>query len=302
VLFQGIYPILQTPFDDRGRIDWASLECQIAFCLEAGVHGMVIPAMASEFFALSDQERNELVEFTLKLAKGRVPILVGVQAVSLPVAQGFAEHAVQHGADGLMAMPPYLRKAPVAEVEVYYRALARFGVPIMIQNAPAPVGTPLDPQALAHLLQSEPDIAYVKEETEPILQKIARVKTLAGDACLGVFGGANGLYLLDELRRGACGNMPAVGVVDIQVKIYERYMAGDHAGAEELQFRLLPLLAFGPTYGVSLHKFLLWRRGVIASRAARDPQQTRLDEMEERTIASRWERIAEAALEGYPLR
>lgn len=300
-MFKGIYPILQIPFDERGVIDWSSLECQITFCFQAGVHGVVIPAMASEFFSLSDQERFECVEATLKLVKKRVPVIVGVQGVSLPVALGFAEHALKHGADGLIAMPPYLRKAPSAEVELYYRALAQFGVPVMIQNAPAPVGTPLDIQALTRLLQSEPSIAYIKEETEPILQKIERLKTQAGDACLGIFGGANGLYLLDELRRGACGNMPAVGVVDIQVKIYERYIAGDHAGAEELQFRLLPLLVFGQTYGISLHKFLLWRRGIITSRFARDPQQTRLDETEERTIARYWERVAAHALEGYEL-
>ena len=110
-MFAGIYPILQTPFDDNGAIDWKSLESQIAFCLAARVHGLVIPAMASEFFALSDKERFELVEFTLKAVHHRVPVLIGVQAVSLPVALGFAGHAVANGADGLMAMPPYLRKA-----------------------------------------------------------------------------------------------------------------------------------------------------------------------------------------------
>jgi dihydrodipicolinate synthase/N-acetylneuraminate lyase len=301
-LFAGIYPILQTPFDETGQIDFASLERQIAFCLDARVHGVVLPAMASEFFALADKERFELVEFTIPLVKGRVPILIGVQAVSLPVALGFAEHAAKHGADGLMAMPPYLRKAPAADVETYYRALAQVGLPLMIQNAPAPVGSPLDAQTLARLMQSEPNIAYVKEETDPILQKIGRVVQLAGDACQGVFGGANGLFLVDELDRGAVGNMPAVGVVDIQVKIYECYKAGDRHGAEELQFRLLPLLSFGPTYGVSLHKCLLWRRGVLATRYARDPQQLRLDEGDERAIVSRWERVAADANPSYPLK
>lgn len=300
-MFAGIYPILQTPFDDDGAIDRGSLEREIRFCLAAGVHGLVIPAMASEFFALSDRERVELVEFTLRAVARQVPVLVGVQAVSLPVALEFGRHAREHGADGLMAMPPYLRKAPIADVEVYYRALADLGLPLMIQNAPAPVGTPLDPAALGRLLHSHPHIAYVKEETEPILQKIARVRELGGDACLGVFGGANGLYLVDELDRGAVGNMPAVGVVDLQVAIYNRYMAGDRAGAEDLQFRLLPLLTFGPTYGVSLHKFLLHARGVLASRYARDPQQQRLDAQDERTLRRRWEKVAADALAGYPL-
>ncbi len=303
-MFAGIYPILQTPFDEAGAIDFASLERQLEFCLAAGVHGVVIPAMASEFFALADLERFALAEFVLrhvKAANKPVPVLIAVQAVSLHVALGFAEHAARHGADGLMAMPPYLRKAPAPDVETYYRALAQVGLPVMIQNAPAPIGTPLDPAALARLIQSEPNIAYVKEETEPILQKIAKVRAQAGEACKGVFGGANGLYLIDELRRGACGNMPACGVVDIQVKIFERYLAGDRSGAEELQFRLLPLLSFGPTYGVTFHKFLLWRRGILATRYVRDPQQTRLDEADERAIVARWHRIASDVLQEFPL-
>ena len=79
-------------------------------------------------------------------------------------------------------MPPYLRKAPLADVETYYTRLADVGLPLMIQNAPAPVGTPLDAQTLARLLQSHPHIQYVKEETEPILQKIDRLNCAA--ACL----------------------------------------------------------------------------------------------------------------------
>ena len=50
-MLAGIYQILHTPFAETGAIDWASYERQIDFCLQAGVHGLVTPAMASEFFA-----------------------------------------------------------------------------------------------------------------------------------------------------------------------------------------------------------------------------------------------------------
>jgi len=63
--FAGIFPILQTPFDDDGGMDLESLRSEIAFCLEAGVHGLVIPANASEFFTLSDSERMCLAEVLL---------------------------------------------------------------------------------------------------------------------------------------------------------------------------------------------------------------------------------------------
>jgi 4-hydroxy-tetrahydrodipicolinate synthase len=72
------------------------------------------------------------------------------------------------------------------------------------------------------------------------------------------------MYLIDELQRGACGNMPAGGVVDVQVKIYEEYRAGNVQAAETLHFELLPLLTYASVYGVSFHKTVLWKRGVLA--------------------------------------
>lgn len=300
-MFSGIYQILHTPFDDSGAIDWASYERQIDYCLRVGVHGLVAPAMASEFFSLSDAERFASVEFVLKTIAKRVPVLIAVQGITQAIALEFAEHAAKHGADGLMAMPPYLRKAPNPEVESYYRALAGLELPLMIQNAPAPVGSPIGPEALAKLLQAEPCIQYIKEEAPPILQRITRIIELAGDACEGVFGGANGIYLIDELERGAVGNMPAGGLLDVQVKIYEMYMRGDKAGADALQLRLLPLLNYASMYGVTFHKYVLWKRGVLASPFARDPQQTKLDAEDKRQIARYWPLIEAETHADYPL-
>lgn len=299
-MFSGIYQILHIPFDESGRIDWDSFEKQIAYCLDARVHGLVTPAMASEFFTLSDTERLEVVEFAAARIEGRVPFIAGVQAITLPIALHFAEHAVANGAAGLMAMPPYLRKASPAAIEAYFRALSECGAPLIIQNAPAPVGTPLPPAELARLLQAEPGIAYVKEETSPILQRISRIHELAGDACDGIFGGANGLYLIDELERGACGNMPAGGMIDIQVAIFEHYVAGRRAEAETLQTRLLPLLTYAAVYGVTFHKYVLWRRGVLSTPHARDPQQIALDRHDEARIAQVWQHVEADAMPAYP--
>ena len=301
-MFSGIYQILQTPFDEQGSIDWDSLARQIEYCIQAGVHGLVIPAMASEFFVLTDQERYELVEFSTKHIDKRVPLLAGVQGVSQQAASQFAEHAVRHGADGLMAMPPYLRKASRPEVDSYYEVLGSFGLPVMIQNAPALAGISLSPADLASLLSKLPQVQYVKEEAPPILQRISQIISHAGTSLKGAFGGANGLYLIDELRRGACGNMPAGGFVDVQVKIYNLYVAGDHAAAEALHNRLLPLLTYASAYGVSLHKYLLQRRGVIASAYVRDPQRNIIDDHDARSLERYWEAIADETMPDYPLK
>lgn len=302
MLFRGIYQILHTPFTDDGAIDWESYERQIEYCIRAGVHGLVVPAMASEFFTLTDQERFEVVEFALKRVNKRVPVLVGAQGLTRYAAAVFAEHAAKHDADGLMAMPPYLRKASKSETEAYYLALAGFGLSVMIQNAPALSGSALPPAEVATLLASHECIEYVKEEAPPILQRLSQVISAAGETCKGVFGGANGLYLIDELDRGACGNMPAGGFIDVQVKIYNLYAAGKRDDAEALHLRALPLLLQASVYGSSLHKYMLWRRGVINAPYARDPQRIALDAHDEMAVAKYWTLIEQETLEEYPFR
>ncbi len=296
----GIFQILQTPFTNGGDIDWTSLARQIDYCMAGGVQGLVTPALASEFFTLSDSERKQLVAYTGKQIAGRVPYVVSVQGLNLQLALEFAEQACQHEATALMAMPPYLRKASKPGVQEYYRQLADFERPLIIQNAPAPIGTPLSPRELVELLAAESNIQYIKEETIPILQHITQILELDGGDCLGVFGGANGIYLIDELKRGACGNMPAGGMVDVQVKIYDLYREGNIEAAERIHFRLLPLLNYAMVYGVSMHKYVLWRRGVIDSPYTRDPQKISLNQDDIRAVESLWQRIADHTVAEFP--
>ncbi|MYD09049.1 MAG: dihydrodipicolinate synthase family protein [Chloroflexi bacterium] len=301
-MLAGIFQILQTPFTDSGAIDWASFARQIDYCIVSGAHGLVTPALASEFFTLSDGERMQVVEFAGAQIAGRVPYVVSVQGLNLQLALDFAEHACRHGASALMAMPPYLRKAPKPAVQDYYRQLAQFDRPLIIQNAPAPIGTPLSPRELVELLAAESRISYIKEETVPILQHINQILELDAGNCLGVFGGANGIYLIDELRRGACGNMPAGGMVDAQVKIYELFAQGDIDAAERIHFRMLPLLNYAMVYGVSLHKYVMWRRGVIDSPFARDPQKLSLNRDDIAAVERMWPRVAEYTVAEFPFR
>ena len=115
-----------------------------------------------------------------------------------------------------------------------------------------------------------------------------------------IFGGANGLYLVDELQRGATGNMPAGGVVDVQVKIYDRLQAGQVIEAEALNMQLLPLLTYAAMYGATFHKYILWRRGVLDSPFARDPQKITLDDHDIQAIEHLWPRIEADTVAAFP--
>jgi 4-hydroxy-tetrahydrodipicolinate synthase len=277
--FAGIYPILQTPFDEQGAIDEDSLRREIAFCLRAGAHGLVIPANASEFFCLSDAERMLVSEVVLTEAGGTVPVVISCNGVSTAAAVAFTRHAVAHGADGIMVLPPYVRRPGEAGVLAYYQAVAEAaeGQPVIVQNAEPPLGTPLSVNTLVKLLERAPGIVYVKEEVTPSGQRMSALMQAVGTRLLGAFGGQNGLWMMTELDRGSCGNMPNCATVDAHVQIFNLYQAGRRDEAEALHVQLLPLLVLGSQYGVAFAKEVLHRRGVIRTRVARDPQPAALD-------------------------
>ncbi len=276
--WRGIFVIVVTPFTEGYELDEASLRREVRFCIEAGAHGLVGPANASEFTTLSDDERRRWIEIVVSEAGGQVPVIAATTSGHAVPAIALSRYAQQVGADGIMAMPPHVLHPDVEGCYRYYKALSdALDIPIFVQNFIGPVGTPMSPSLLARMCRELPRVEYIKEETVPAPQQISAVLEAAGDACKGVFGGQGGLYLLEEYRRGAAGNMPACQATDVHVAIWEKLEAGDQAGARALFNRLLPLINYERLYGVAVYKEALYRRGVFATRVCRAPAAT-LDE------------------------
>lgn len=272
VPWRGIFVILVTPFLEGGAMDWDSLRRQVDYCVESGVHGIVGPANASEFATMSDAEKEKWIRVVADAAAGRVPFIAAASGLhALPAAE-FAAWSVEQGADGIMAMPPYILHPDAAGCRAYFAALdARVTRPIVIQNYMGPVGTPMSADLVAGMCRDLPWVQYVKEETTPEPRQLSATLAAAGDDCLGVFGGQGGIYMLDEHRRGACGNMPASQLAAQHVRIWNLLEQGDPRTARELYNRLLPLNIFDRLHGVAAYKEIMRRRGVFSSAACRMP-------------------------------
>jgi dihydrodipicolinate synthase/N-acetylneuraminate lyase len=268
--YRGVFTIPCTPFTDDGALDEESLRREIEFCVECGAHGIVAPVNASEFTSLSDEERKRVLQIVVKATAGRIPVVAGVSAVSAPVAVMFARHAADHGADALIAMPPYVRKASLYEIHAYFAAISdAVPLPIFIQNFVAPIGTPLPATFMARLLREIEHVQYVKEETAQATHVMTELIEAAGDTLRGVMGGMAGRYLLNEYDRGACGTMPACEITDLHVQLWEALEAGDRARARDIYHRILPLLNVEHMYGATIYKEVLRRRGVIRTATLR---------------------------------
>ena len=147
----------------------------------------------------------------------------------------------------------------------YFGAIAGEGVPIVLQNAPPPAGCGLDPARSLAIVDAVEGIEYVKEETLPCGQRISKLLAARHPRLRGVFGGAGGRYITDELARGACGTMPACELSDLHVTLFRAHRAGDTAEVRRLFDRMLPLLNFQAVFRMAMTKEVLRRRGTIAT-------------------------------------
>lgn len=263
--WRGIFAIPPTPFTDDGALDLPSLERTAIFCLNAGVHGIVGPVIASEAWTLGEDERFLVAETLTKTAAKRVPVVIGISAGSTELSLRLLKHAIAIGADAVIATPPAHPATSMHAIRTFYeRISAATSIPVFIQNADPPYGTRMAPEFVAALVRDLPLVDWVKEETLPPGKPISTTIALAGSALHGVMGGMAGRHLFDEVHRGAVGTMPACEVADVHVQVWNALEAGDEATARHLFARLLPILNF-EVRSPGVYKAVLKQRGVIES-------------------------------------
>jgi len=289
--WRGIFAIVVTPFSDELELDEEALRRQIEFCIERGAAGLVGPANAGEFATMSDDERRRWIRIVIETAAGRVPVIAATTHGHRVPALDLSRYAQEVGADGIMAMPPHILHPDAGGCYEYYRALNHaLRIPVCVQNFMGPIGTPMSAGLLARMCSELEYVQYLKEETLPEPRAISRTLAAAGGACRGVFGGQGGIYMIDEWRRGACGNMPASQSVDVHAQIWQLLEQENEAAARSLFNRLLPLLNFERMHGVAVYKEVFRRRGVFTSTASRIPGAY-LDEQDLHEFDAIWREI-----------
>ena len=239
--WEGIYPAVLTPFDENYSIDFdmfaKNTEAQIA----AGVHGIILAGSLGEASVLSQEEKYLLLEKTLEIVGGRIPVILNLTENTTKDAVDFAQRAEQIGADGLMVLPPMRYRPDDREVVAYFKAIAQStSLPILVYNNPVDYATYITLDMMAELLE-EPTIQAVKESTRD-LANVTRLKNRFGDR-LKVLGGVDTICL-ESLMVGADGLV--AGLVDAfpyeTMALYNLVKAGKYNKAVEIYRWFMPLL------------------------------------------------------------
>ena len=273
--FQGLFPVVPTPFTEDGLLDLESQKRCVDFMIDAGSNGLCILANFSEQFLLADDERELLTQTILEHVAGRVPVIVTTTHFSTKVCAERSQRAQDMGAAMLMVMPPYHGATfRVGEPQIYdfYRQLSdAVRIPIMVQDAPA-AGTPLPAAFLARMAKEIENVAYFKIETAGAASKLRELLRLGGEAIEGPWDGEEAITLIPDLEAGATGAMTGGGFPDGIRPILDDYRAGRRDAAIAGYERWLPLINIeNRQCGPLAAKSLMAEGGVIACEAPRHP-------------------------------
>jgi 4-hydroxy-tetrahydrodipicolinate synthase len=270
---QGVLPITLTPFTDDGVVDEASIDSLVEDYLGAGAHGLTILGIMGEAAKLLDEERERVLRRYLQATAGRVPVVAGVSARATRMALDYARRAEDAGVAAVMLAPPDNTRNLDLVFEHFRVVAEAVSVPVVVQDEPVNTGVTMPAPFLVRLLDEIEGCRYLKLEETPTLPKITAVRQKTKRP-VGIFGGLGGLYLYEELLRGADGIMTGFGFPQVLVGTYERFVAGERAQAQEYFFRYLPLIRYEAQLGVggvTIRKQVFARRGAISSPHARFP-------------------------------
>ena len=264
----GVFPIMATPFTADKEVDFEDLVREVDFLEQCGVHGMVWPQLASEYWLLKREERLRGMELLAKAAKGRKPALVlGVQGPNTEAMLEYARHAETLEPDAMIAIPP-MEASTLEDFRNYYRALARVTKrPIFVQTSGGAKGIKPEIEALVELAREYPHCAYVKEEYPPVLE---RMKELAArrPPIKGVFSGNHGRGWTYEMRLGCDGTCPGSPLADAYVRVWNLYQGGDKAKALDAFARLMLVVNLDQQIPGTF-QYLMKRRGVFKTTVSR---------------------------------
>jgi len=276
---KGVYLIAVTPFSDSGALDLASTDRMVDFCLEKGVTGLTVLGIMGEATKLTMEESRTFVQQVLKRVAGRVPVVVGASAPGFAPMRELTQSVMDLGAAGVMVAPPSTLRTDDQIVAYFDMVNETLGpqVPWVLQDHPVSTGVQMSTGVILKILKNSPTCVMLKHEDCPGLAKLSAIRAASDKGELRrisiLTGNGGGLFLPEELTRGADGAMTGFAYPEMMVDVCAAHAAGNIERAHDLFDAYLPLARYEQqaNIGLAVRKHILAERGVIASAAVRKP-------------------------------
>lgn len=239
-IFTGAATAIVTPFKN-GAVDYDMYGTLIDWQIEQGIDAIVTVGTTGEGPTLTHEEHREVIRYCVEKVAHRVPVIAGTGSNCTEEAIGLTKFAAQVGADAALLVTPYYNKATQAGLVASFTAVADAAdLPCVLYNVPGRTGCNIQPATVAKLAE-HPMICAVKEASGNISQ-VAQIAALAGDK-IDIYSG-NDDQVVPIMALGGKGVISVLSNVApaATVEMCRRMLAGDVAGARELQLKYLPLI------------------------------------------------------------
>jgi 4-hydroxy-tetrahydrodipicolinate synthase len=276
---KGVFVIAVTPFTESGELDLASTDRMVDFYLESKATGLTILGILGEATKLTAEESRTFVKRVLARVAGRVPVVVGASAVGFAPMRELSTSVMDMGASGVMVAPaPALRTDDqiVAYFDMVNTTLGE-NCPWVLQDHPVSTGVQMSISVVLRVLKNSPACVMLKHEDSPGLTKLSALRATSDKGDVKrvsiLTGNGGGLFLPEELTRGADGAMTGFAYPEMMVDVCKAHASGNIEKAHDIFDAYLPLARYEQqsNIGLAVRKHLMAQRGVIASATLRRP-------------------------------
>ncbi len=260
---KGVFPAMVTPLTPEEKVDKAAMRRVVRYCLDGGVHGVLVLGSTGEFPAMTEAMRQDAIETTLDEVRGRVPVLIGCGEPSTQRTIAQVRTAARTKADGVLVAIPYYFPLDQAAVIRHYEMVAESSeLPVVLYNFPQMTKITMAPDTVVKLA-GHPNIIGVKDSAGDFISMQRYIEGTT-DSEFAVMSGTPALGL-SAYQLGAKGGIFAGCslVPKLCADVYNAFIKGDMESAIALQkiASLIPLMGgFGPNSAVI--KFGLDKLGI----------------------------------------
>ena len=239
-IFTGAATALVTPLTASG-VDYETLDRLIEWQIDEGINALVIAGTTGEGSTLTDEEHRAVIEHSVEVVNGRVPVIAGTGSNDTDYAISLTKFACEAGADAMLVVTPYYNKATQKGLVKMYTAIADASTkPLILYNVPSRTGINIEPATYA-ALADHPMIQGIKEASGNF-SKILETKALIGDK-LDLYSG-NDDQIVPILSLGGLGVISVLSNVApaLTVDICKSYLTGNTARSLALQTKAFKLI------------------------------------------------------------
>lgn len=275
----GVYIIAVTPFAEDGALDLDSTDSMVDAYLESGVTGITILGIMGEATKLTAAESRTFAKRVITRVRSRVPVVVGASTPGFAPMRELTVSVMDMGAAGVMVAPPSTLRTD-DQIYHYFEMVGETlgsSVPFVLQDHPVSTGVQMATPVILRIINAVPSCVMLKHEDCPGLAKLSAIRaaSLRGDTrrVSILTGNGGGLFLTEELTRGADGAMTGFAYPEMMVDVCAAHASGNVARAHDLFDAYLPLARYEqqPGIGLAVRKHLMAKRGMIASATIRKP-------------------------------